>query len=667
MSVGSGMKITVPTKREKEEKAEKKKEVKNRRVRARASDRPRLVDEGIMKAHNFMSTTHPTHKSIYPMTPLGKGTYEVEPEPVAMSAILKLIIRTNETNPLSLEWTHVLWDITQKSNVLADDVLLTFTRHFEKIDDDVAAKRVKSRQRLSLFSSDHESNLKAQNVFTRHDRDLVRALDTGDSVVAFGAEAIITAPDEYKLEEAVDAVQNYLKANDETRGLSYELDINKQLQPFILYGPNPTNKNKDVYMEMTSEDAAISSLFVDSGGDRSKHSEYIGLSVGKVIRSYAAYSLQNSRNLLIGNDTHNKTYTLAGKNMPEKRHQLPSQIYWSQAMSRSYLLDGHSVTHFVLDHSESVDHLMSFPLNKNNKLALDVSKGFLNILEVIGEAEESENPERIVGRFNTHLDNIVVLLSQYRDIDRIKMTDDFATSAREILTNFFITNKYYTHNPLKNLEDIRLIGRHEQYKTLSDLGAWVSQQRSSPNMEHVKDALAELDTIINSQILPTIPSLNTTTKPIIDNFLNTKYRVVDLTGLNVGAILSNDDSTTNVMLISYLNLLLPTLKNGDVIFLHGVTYVEGIHQVLHDMIDNSGVQIDIVYTESNQTKAKKAYKMIPDALDLVILDLYKNRINELIEPLDIDKNYAQSLEENEGAFFVRTDTATDYIYLDDIL
>lgn len=661
------MKITIPTEKEKQKEEQSKQVGSKRRVRARTNDRPNLVDEGLMKPHNFMSTTHPTHKTIYPMTPLAGSTYEIESEPVAMSAILKLIIRTNETNPLTTDWTNVLWNITQKSNLLGDDILVTFTRHFEKVDDDIAAKRIKSRQRLSIFSSDHEKNLKAQNAFIRHDMGLVHALDTGDSVVAFGAEAIVTAPNEYRLEEAVDMIQNYLKANDETRGLSYELDINKQLQPFILYGPNTVNKNKDVFMEMTSTDAAISSLFVDSGGDRSTNSEYIGLSVGKIIRSYAAYSLQNSRNLLVGNDTHNKTYTLAGKDMPDGRHHLPSQIYWSQAMSRSYLLDGHSVTHFVLDHSKSVNHLMSFPLNNNHKISLDVSRGFLNILEVIGRAEELENPERIIGRFNTHLDNIVALLSQYRDVDRIKMTDDFATASREILTNFFIANKYYTHNPLQNLEDIRLIGRHEQYKTLADFGAWVSQQRSSPNTGHVKNALAELDTIVNSQILPTIPSLNTTTKPIIDNFLATKYRVVDLTGLSVGAIMSSDDSTTNVMLISYLNLLLPTLKNGDVIFLHGVTHVEGINQLIHNMIDNSGVQIDIVYSESNQTKAKRAYDMIHGAIDLTVVDLYKNRVNELIEPLRIDKNYAKTLHDNEGAFFVGTDSATDYIYLDDIL
>lgn len=639
-----------------------------RRVLAKTNRKPNLVEKGLMKAHNFMSSTHETHKSIYPLKPIKKNIYEVEKEPVAMSAILKLTIRTNETNPLSIDWPNALWDITQRPNLLGEDVLVTFTRHFERVDDEVASKRIKNRRRLGLFSSEHEDNLRAQGAFIRHDGDLVRALDTGDSVVSFGGEAIITAPDEYTLEAAVDAVQNYLKANDETRGLTYELDINKQLQPFVLYGPNPANKNKDVYMEMTSTDAAISSLFVDSGGDRSRHSEYVGLSVGKIIRSHAAYSLQNDRTMLIGNDTNNKTYTLSKDTMPEERHNLPSQVYWSQAISRSYLLDGKSVTHFVLDHSDNVDHLMQFPLNDENKIVVDVAEGFLNIIEVIGDAEETKNPERIVGRFNTHLDNIIALLSQYRDVERVKTTDDFATASREILTNFFIANKFYTHNPLENLDDIRLIGRHDQYKTLADLGAWVTQQRHSKSQSsHLKDALAELDTIINSQILPTIPALNTTTKPIIDDLLDINYKVVDLTGLSIGAIMSRDNSTTNVMIISYLNLLLPTLKNGDVIFLHGVSHIEGIIETVQDMIENSRVQVDVVYTESNQNKGKRAHRIVDEGLDFVVVDLYQNRVDELINIFDIDKGYAETLKNREGAFFVKTDLATDYIYLDDIL
>lgn len=650
------------------EESKKKTPKKKRRVRARANTKPKLTDLGLMKPHNFMSSTESTQNRIYPLTPVaGRHTYELEHEEIALSVILKLIIRTNQSKALSVDWSTILWDITQRLDALDPDILVTFTRHFEKVDDDVARKRITNRRRLAILSSTSSKSQKAQSAFVRHDMGLIDALDTGDGVMAFGAEAIITAPNERALEKAMDVVQTHLRGNDETRGMSYELDINKQLQPFILYGPNPANKNKDIYTEMTTTDAAISSMFVDSGGDRSDNSEYIGVSVGKMIRAHAAYPLQHSRGLIVGNDTINKTHTLAGDSMPEALQNLSSQIYWSQAISRSYLLDGQSVTHFVLDQSKSVEELMSFGLSDKNKVALDVSEGLLNILEVIGDNGISENPERIIGRFSTHLDNIVALLSQFRDVKEVSTTDDFAAVTKQILTNFFITNKYYSNNARQNLQNIRLIGEHDQYKTLSDFGGWIAQQRKSNKDKQLSDALAELDIIINSNILPTVPALDTTTDKVIDDFLNKKYRVVDLTGLSIGAITNTGDSTTNVMMISYLNILLPSLKNGDVIFIHGLSRVESINNLLQDMIGNSGLRINIVYTESNENRALKTSEFIQDALDLTIVDLYQNKIDKLIEPFGIAKGYADDLSEMQASYFLRTRNGADYIYLDNIL
>lgn len=640
---------------------------KKRRLRARTNKRANLVERELMKPHNFMSSTNATSTDMYPMLPLGGNNYEVQDKPIACSAILKLIMKIDQTNPMTLDWSTVLWDITQQDNVLPSEVLVTFTRHFERIDNNLAEKRIRNRHRLAVMSSGNSKNRKKQSTFVRHDNELLDALDTGDSVVAFGAEAIISAPNEVILEKAMEAVQNYLRSNDETRGLAYELDINRQLHPFLLYGPNKANKNKDVFVEMTSSDAAISALFVDSGGDRTIGSEYIGVSVGKMIQSHAAYCLQNSRMLLIGNETINKTYTLMGSSMPKNLESLPSQIYFSHAISRSYLLESHSVTHFVLDHMESVEQLMSIPLNPENKITIDVAKGLLNILEVIGHGDWEKQPERIVGRFTTHLNNIIALLNQYRDVGEVTTNDEFAKITRKILTKFFVSNKYYTYNPLAHLEDIRLVGDHDQYKILADLGGWIAQERKSNQDTHIKNGLAELDTIINDNILPTIPALNTITSPIIDELLDKKYRVVDMTGMDIGSILHGNNATVNVMLISYLNLLLPSLKNGDVIFFHGFARISKIAEVVQGMVDNCGAKIDVVFTESNQNQALKTNELIHDTLDLTIVDLYDNKVDKLIKPFEIDARYAHDLAARKGTFYIKTKLGSDYIYLDNIL
>lgn len=646
------------------------KPVKARTLSARQSAKTKVTDLGLMKDHNYLTRTEAALTRIYPLTPKGNGKYDMTGEQAAVSTVMKLVLKTDATNPMAPDWTNILWNITQQDSLLPEGCSVTFVRVMERVDDQIAQKKIKNRSNLALMTSDNvyaKENQKKQNIYTRHDAQLLGAIDHGDCVVAFGAEAIITAPDEIALEEAMEAVRNYLKMNDETRGLMWELDLNRQLQPFILYGPNEPCKNKDVFVNMSSSDAAISSLFVDSGGDRLPGSEYVGVSVGKMISSHAAYLLQNDRSLVIGNDTVNKTYTLMGNTLPSKYLNLPSQIYWSWAMSRAYLLDGHSVTHFVLDHAPNAPKLMDFPLYDRNKIYMDLSKGFLNILEVVGATDFEGHPERITGRFTTHLNNIIALLSQYRDVDVIKTTDDFASVTRTILTDFFVANKYYAYNPMEHLDDIRLTGVHSQYKTLADLGGWIAERRKSNRDKHLDSALAELNIIINENILPTIPALNVRTNDVIDEMLAKKYRVLDLTGMSVGAISLSGDSTTNVMMIAYLNLILPTLKNGDAVFFHGFTQVAGIADILQKMVADCGRRVCVAFTESNQNRAQKLLPVLEDALDLTVVDLYKNSTDKIRDDLKIDGNYAQTLSERPGAYFMGTKTSEDYIFLDHIL
>ena len=146
-----------------------------------------------------------------------------------------------------------------------------------------------------------------------------------------------------------------------------------------------------------------------------------------------------------------------------------------------------------------------------------------------------------------------------------------------------------------------------------------------------------------------------------------KYRVLDLTGMNVGAISLSGNSTVNVMMIAYLNLILPTLENGDAIFFHGFTQVAGIADLLQEMIASCGRRVCVTFTESNQNRAQKLLPILDDALDLSIVDLYKNSVDKIRDVLKIDANYAQTLSERPGAYFMGTRSSEDYIFLDHIL
>ena len=85
------------------------------------------------------------------------------------------------------------------------------------------------------------------------------------------------------------------------------------------------------------------------------------------------------------------------------------------------------------------------------------------------------------------------------------------------------------------------------------------------------------------------------------------------------------------------------------------------------MIVSSGLNVDIVYTESNQSAALDTMDIINDSLDFVAVDLYHNRVDKLVEPLSMDKEWSKTLGQAKATFFIKTNDSLDYIYLDNIL
>lgn len=633
---------------------------KRMHINVPTNKQPKLTDLKLMKPHAFLSETKATHTVMKKMVQVDGRQYEVMNDGFSVSTILKLILNIHQTNELSPSWSLILWNISQQA-IVPPEVQMTFVRSFERRGNEAIVKAIKRRGITSVLSSEKKENKQVQNKAVRHDENLLNAVGSGDSVVGFCAEVLVSAPDELILEDAISKITDYLNSNDETRGLKYALDINKLARPLITYGSNKYSGNGDIFVEMTSFDAGLSALFVDSGGDRTPGSEYVGVSVGKLIRSHAAYNFQNSRSLYIGNDTQNVTHTIGKQDIPEG-----SQIYLSKVASRSYLLEGRSVTHIVADHPETAEKLMNNDLYDEHKICVDVSKGLLNMIEPIKTPDMEKYPKRVISRFPNHIDNIIILLTQFRDVGRISVTDTFASITREILINFFIANKYWQDDAENNIDNLRLFGKHNQYKTLKDFGMYVKQQTRINTDKRLENALFELDTIVNKNILPTIPSLDTKTDKSIDTLVSMPYRVIDLTGMSTGAISNINNPSLNVMMISYLNVILPSLKNGDVVIIHGLSKMHKIANTIQDMLESGGIDVDVIYTESNQKMALKTIGSV-DNFDFVAVDLYQNKLDNVVDKLHMDSNWVGELSQSKSAFFVKTSTGNDYIYLDNIL
>ena len=77
---------------------------KRRMVNVPTNNKPKLVDNQVMRSHNFISTTKPTLTEIRPLIHESGRKYSFDQKPTKVSAMLKLILTTIETPDLSDTW-----------------------------------------------------------------------------------------------------------------------------------------------------------------------------------------------------------------------------------------------------------------------------------------------------------------------------------------------------------------------------------------------------------------------------------------------------------------------------------------------------------------------------------------------------------------------------------
>src|SRR5699024_5758581 len=97
------------------------------------------------------------------------NTYISDEKPHHVSAIMKLNLTIMQTNDLSEDWSLILWNISQQNDLLPDDCYVTFTRVFERRDNELVHKKVKRRRILAILSSPNKDNIKRQGKAVNHD------------------------------------------------------------------------------------------------------------------------------------------------------------------------------------------------------------------------------------------------------------------------------------------------------------------------------------------------------------------------------------------------------------------------------------------------------------------------------------------------------------------
>ena len=651
----------------KKTKARKQKPSKVRTVMAPTNRRPKLVEEGVMSHHNFMSVTRDSHIDIYRLNPQQHNRYEIEAEPTAKTAILKLILTIKESLALTPLWANGLWNMVQQLPDLDPRVRVTSVRSFERLDTEAFGRRVRNRQWTSVFKIGKKAQT-SSNPAVNYDKGLYYlGSEKAQAIVSFGAEIIVTAPDEVLLETSINLIASKFNEGGKMTGMKYAIDLNKQDRPFTIYGTGFNSGHSDVTFNLSGADAATTALIVDAGGDRSDGAEYVGKSTGKMIFSHAAYNFMNRTSLFVGNDSQRRTHTLQGY------VDLPSQIYLAQVASRAYLLRGKRVTHIVLDNGDNTRALEEFPLSSQRTIR--AREGKLNIIEPIATVDNPTDDAR-VAQYNGHVAALATLLNQFRaepdDEDRASFIND----TKSIIREFFSTHGYW--NPDITTAVPELFGEHSDFKTVNDFLITVHNeiQRLRIKMDSRKtlENMEQLYSVLSENIMSNARAFDVKTDPIVDEWVRSDYRILDVTGFTAGS-LGGDANDASVMVLSYLNILMHAFESGDLIVFHGASHIERILPMIHRMLKNTNRQLDICYTEGNEMRAANVLRtsfkheetgkqLLPD---LSIVDLYQNDVTGLVDTLHINAEWASDMGSHRSVFFVNAHGSVDYIWLDQIL
>lgn len=651
----------------KKTKAKKQKPSKVRTVTAPTNRRPKLVEEGVMSHHNFMSVTRDSHIDIYRLNPQQHNRYEIEAEPTAKTAILKLILTIKESLALTPLWANGLWNMVQQLPDLDPRVRVTSVRSFERLDTEAFGRRVRNRQWTSVFKIGKKAQT-SSNPAVNYDKGLYYlGSEKAQAIVSFGAEIIVTAPDEVLLETSINLIASKFNEGGKMTGMKYAIDLNKQDRPFTIYGTGFNSGHSDVTFNLSGADAATTALIVDAGGDRSDGAEYVGKSTGKMIFSHAAYNFMNRTSLFVGNDSQRRTHTLQGY------VDLPSQIYLAQVASRAYLLRGKRVTHIVLDNGDNTRALEEFPLSSQRTIR--AREGKLNIIEPIATVDNPTDDAR-VAQYNGHVAALATLLNQFRaepdDEDRASFIND----TKSIIREFFSTHGYW--NPDITTAVPELFGEHSDFKTVNDFLITVHNeiQRLRVKMDSRKtlENMEQLYSVLSENIMSNARAFDVKTDPIVDEWVRSDYRILDVTGFTAGS-LGGDANDASVMVLSYLNILMHAFESGDLIVFHGASHIERILPMIHRMLKNTNRQLDICYTEGNEMRAANVLRtsfkheetgkqLLPD---LSIVDLYQNDVTGLVDTLHINAEWASDMGSHRSVFFVNAHGSVDYIWLDQIL
>lgn len=259
---------------------------------------------------------------------------------------------------------------------------------------------------------------------------------------------------------------------------------------------------------------------------------------------------------------------------------------WGKRIANDTVEQGHRVFHIVAND-------FGYQVDDENEEVFDLSKGYLNPIEMFGDIERDKNKK--VQIFNANLKKI----SQMQNlISGRTLNHECKKMLEEALVNFYIQKHMWNQCPEKHSNELRIYGMKPE--TIPKMGAFATQ---------LTNLLLKNTSYINHQIDDEIRDAKHFEKVVLHNLnihhemFNTITTLPDPKTMKKTQIyydlteLSDDNEVMEAQFLNVFNYILSSAESKDVIMVHGLDNITTETLSVSKILLNNAIEygVKVVY------------------------------------------------------------------------
>lgn len=520
------------------------------------------------------------------------------------------------------------WGVRLIPDGLKGNVVIQKMMHIAPVSEEWVAKKQEVTEKVFVRNESEVSSksFTSKNKFNREAGDLeiiARDLSNGDSYLRVAIKILVKADTLDALDEAIEQINRQYKNNMKGSFSAYPYFGVQRRELTNLFGKVDLKEGKNFMLTSTELSGAyplVTHGIEDHGG------EYVGVLSGDVNNSAVLFDINRYHNhVVIAGSNKGKTVSYTEKDL---NYQTGVDV-WGAKLGVNCLLNNNRVVHLVLNDAKV--NKIGLPFEKSTSI-VDLTTGDINPFEMFGKVDEE------LSVFAAHLNKLCLMAFQFYESNNLRTIAE--GKLREILIDFYVDHRMWFHDAKKNRSRIKIVNvPHDEVPLLRVFITYLNNRyEKAAALDNDHDIVKSLNILrmVFKNMLDTNGDLfDTITSNVIDVAVTGSRVIYDFSSLL--------QRGKEVMMAQYLNALslsVGTLKEGDLVVLHGVQHLTSdIKEYTKDifkLLKTKGVRVAYIYNDIKDMLDDKDFNNFDKADYTVLGGMSANEVDA----------YGKSLSEN---------------------